>query len=170
MATPTMPTPTMCTPIMPTPAMCTPIMSTPAMVTPAHPTGCRLSDRLPSRKAIMVPALAATACFSALQPMAADQYQFAVLVGATGLANSVWMPSVSPLLLDSTNEEERAKAFALRQMAQDTGSLVGAASMGLLAGMYGIPAAIHTTAVLQGAACAFFHFRGARGVADPDAG
>mmetsp|Transcript_4189 Transcript_4189/g.10223 ORF Transcript_4189/g.10223 Transcript_4189/m.10223 type:complete len:154 (-) Transcript_4189:230-691(-) len=120
----------------------------------------RLSDRVSSRKYIMAPAIAATACFTALQPLAAPSpLAFAGLVACTGLCNAIWMPSVSPLLLDFVSGTERAKAFAMRQTAQDAGHLFGAASMGLVANAYGTAVAIEAVAALQAAAVIFFAIR-----------
>ena len=42
---------------------------------------------------------------------------------------------------------------------KDSGSLIGAASMGLVANTFGIAAAIETTAALQAAAVLFFALR-----------
>jgi len=125
----------------------------------ATPFATRLSDRLPSRKTVMVPTIAATAAFTALQPLAPSPLVFACLFGGMGLSNAMWMPSVSPLLLDLISAHERAKAFAMRQMAQDTGALIGSASMGLVANTYGIATAIETVAALQAASVLFFALR-----------
>jgi len=69
------------------------------------------------------------------------------------------MPSISPLYLDHVDAEERATALAMRQMAQDVGTLVGASSMGAMAVAYGIPSAMVTVATLQGGAALFFALR-----------
>ena len=119
----------------------------------------KLSDRMSSRKALMVPAMAAAAVFTGLQPYAADAYQFAALVGVTGFVQAISMPSISPLILDNTSLSERATALAGRQMMQDLGTLLGASSMGLVAAQYGIPAAMQTVALLQCTAVAWFILR-----------
>lgn len=127
----------------------------------------KVSDRLASRKTIMVPALLATAGFTGLQPLAADPYVFSALVGVGAVANAVSMPSISPLYLDSVSNAERPKALAMRQMSQDVGTLVGASAMGAVAAGFpliglppqGIPTAMVTVAGLQGAAAAFFAAR-----------
>ena len=119
----------------------------------------RLSDRLSSRKSIMVPAMSAAALFTAAQPLASDGLQFSVLVGLTGLAQAASMPSISPLVLDSVTASERASALAGRQMMQDAGTLLGATSIGALASVLGVPAAIEAVALLQGASVIFFALR-----------
>ena len=119
----------------------------------------RLSDRLQSRKHLMVPAMTAAAAFTGLQPLCTMPEQFAALVGLNGMAQAISMPSISPLVLDSVSSEERPKALAGRQMAQDAGALVGASSVGLFASAMGIPAAMEAVAVLQLASVAFFAIR-----------
>ena len=118
-----------------------------------------LSDRLASRKAIMVPAITAAAIFSGLQPFADGPWAFAALVGGAGLAQAVAMPSISPMILDHVTHEERARALAGRQIAQDAGGLLGASSMGVFAGVAGIPAAMETVALLQLASVGLFALR-----------
>ena len=119
----------------------------------------QLSDHVTSRKSIMVPAMAASAVFTGLQPLAASPYQFAGLVGCAGFASAISMPSISPLILDSTTADERPRALAGRQMMQDLGTLLGASSMGLVASVSGIPAAMETVALLQGLAVGWFALR-----------
>ena len=119
----------------------------------------RLSDSVANRKSIMVPALAATALLNGLQPLATGIWEFAALVGGASLGNAVSMPSISPLVLDATTDSERATALAMRQTAQDIGTLLGASTMGVVATQVDIATAIQTSAVLQGAAAAFFAFR-----------
>lgn len=124
----------------------------------------KVSDAAASRKAVMGPALLATAAFTGLQPLASEPYLFSALVGAGAVASAVSMPSISPLYLDSVSSSERPKALAMRQMSQDVGTLVGASAMGAVAsgapalGLdgLGIPAAMVTVAALQGAAASFF--------------
>ena len=96
---------------------------------------------------------------TALQPLAGAPLHFAMLVGLSGFCQSLSMPSVSPLILDNTTSTERSRALALRQMTQDAGALVGAGSAGFIASAYGVPAAVETVAVLQGASVAFFAMR-----------
>jgi predicted MFS family arabinose efflux permease len=119
----------------------------------------KLSDRLVSRKSIMVPALLLNAVSTMAQPLAATPLAFAAIVGSGALTSAVSMPSISPLYLDHVDAEERATALAMRQMAQDVGTLVGASSMGAMAVAYGIPSAMVTVATLQGAAALFFALR-----------
>ena len=119
----------------------------------------QLSDRLVSRKSIMVPALLLNAASTMVQPLAATPLAFAAIVGSGALTSAVSMPSISPLYLDHVDAEERATALAMRQMAQDVGTLVGASSMGAMAVAYGIPSAMVTVATLQGAAALFFALR-----------
>ena len=119
----------------------------------------KLSDRLTSRKALMVPAMTANAIFSALQPCSHEAWQFAGLLVGSGLMQAVSMPSISPLILDCTTPDERARALAGRQMVQDLGGLLGASSMGVVAMHHGIPAAMETVAVLQGLAVLWFAAR-----------
>ena len=69
------------------------------------------------------------------------------------------MPSISPLILDSVTDDERAHALAGRQMAQDAGALVGASTMGFVAHAFTIPAAMETVALLQLGAAALFAAR-----------
>jgi len=119
----------------------------------------KLSDRLVSRKSIMVPALLANAISTGLQPLAATPLAFAAIVGSGALTSAVSMPSISPLYLDHVDAEERATALAMRQMAQDVGTLVGASTMGAMAVAHGIPAAMVTVATLQGGAAVYFALR-----------
>ena len=69
------------------------------------------------------------------------------------------MPSISPLILDSVSNDERARALAGRQMAQDLGALLGASSMGFVASIHGIPAAMGTVALMQLGSAACFALR-----------
>lgn len=69
------------------------------------------------------------------------------------------MPNTSPLILDCTEPNERARALALRQMVQDGGALLGAGGAGVVASAYGIPAAIELVAALQVASQAFCALR-----------
>ena len=78
----------------------------------------KLSDRLTSRKALMVPAMTANAIFSALQPCSHEAWQFAGLLVGSGLMQAVSMPSISPLILDCTTPVS-ARVLAGRQMVQD---------------------------------------------------
>ena len=58
--------------------------------------------------------------------------------------------------------EPRARThppLAMRQMAQDVGTLVGASSMGAMALAHGIPSAMVAVATMQGAAALFFALR-----------
>mmetsp|Transcript_16128 Transcript_16128/g.52142 ORF Transcript_16128/g.52142 Transcript_16128/m.52142 type:complete len:221 (+) Transcript_16128:123-785(+) len=119
----------------------------------------RLSDAARSRKSIMVPALAAAAVCTGLQSLAATPWSYAALVGLGGSASAFSMPSISPIILDSVAEEERARALAGRQMVQDSGALLGASGMGLVASVLGIPAAMQTVAALQLASVAIFALR-----------
>lgn len=138
----------------------------------------KVSDRLASRKTLMVPALLATAAFTGLQPLAAEPLAFSALVGAGAVANAVSMPSISPLYLDSVTAAERPRALALRQMAQDVGTLVGASAMGVVAAgapalglpACGIPAAMLSVAAAQGTAAAFFAARVPSASAEADKG
>ena len=125
------------------------------MVLATHPATA-LSDRVESRKTIMLPAMAAASVFTGVQPFAETAPQFALAVGLTGLFQAICMPSISPLILDHTTLAERPHALAGRQIAQDLGTLMGASSMGLVANMYGIPVAMQTVAVLQGASVLLF--------------
>ena len=119
----------------------------------------KISDRLVSRKSIMVPALLANAVCTGLQPLAATPLAFSAIVASGAVTSAVSMPSISPLYLDSVSTDERAKALAMRQMAQDVGTLVGASAMGAMASTYGIPAAMVTVATLQGTAAVYFAVR-----------
>ena len=116
----------------------------------------KLSDRVESRKLLMVPAIGAAAAFTGMQPFCTDATQFALMVGITGFCQAIAMPSISPLILDNTTEAERSSALAGRQIAQDSGTLLGASSMGLVASLYGIPAAMQTVALLQAASVLLF--------------
>ena len=107
----------------------------------------------------MVPAMAMAAFFTGLQPLSADAFQFAALVGLTGFTQAISMPSISPLILDNTTLSERPTALAGRQMMQDLGTLLGASSMGLVASHFGIPAAMETVAALQVASVGWFALR-----------
>lgn len=80
-------------------------------------------------------------------------------VGLNGLASALSMPSISPLILDHVSDNERSQALAMRQMAQDTGALCGAATVGVVASAHGIPAAIQMVAGLQLVAVGFFAVR-----------
>ena len=107
----------------------------------------------------MVPALLANALSTGLQPLAATPLAFAAIVASGAVTSAVSMPSISPLYLDHVDAEERATALAMRQMAQDVGTLVGASTMGAMAVACGIPAAMLTVATLQGGAAVFFALR-----------
>ena len=140
----------------------------------------KLSDRMTSRKALMVPAMAAAAVFTALQPFSHDAWQFAGLLLGASLMQAVSMPSISPLILDCTTADERARALAGRQIVLDLGGLLGAGSMGLLASHHGIPVAMETVAALQALSVVWFAARvpggklarggGGGGAAPPAAG
>lgn len=119
----------------------------------------RISDRLASRKTLVVPALATSAALTALQPLAASPLQYSLIFGLGSLGNAASSPNISPLILDACRPNERAKALAMRQTVQDIGTLIGASSMGYLASQAGIPIAIQTTAALQALAAAWFAFR-----------
>ena len=119
----------------------------------------RLSDNVSSRKSIMLPAITAAAIANGLQPFSDGPWVFAALVGAGGLAQAVALPSISPLILDSVTNEERPTALAGRQMSQDLGALIGAASMGFVGQSIGIPAAMMTVAVMQLASAGVFWMR-----------
>ena len=101
-------------------------------------------------------AIGAAAAFTGMQPFCTDATQFALMVGITGFCQAIAMPSISPLILDNTTEAERPSALAGRQIAQDLGTLLGASSMGLVASLYGIPAAMQTVALLQAASVLLF--------------
>jgi sugar phosphate permease len=118
-----------------------------------------LSDSVKSRKSIMVPTLAASAVLTGLQPFAPSALPFALLVAASSAGSAISLPSFSPVLLDHTTEAERSRALAMRQTTQDVGTLLGASTMGVVATHVGIPEALFTVAVLQGAAAAFFAVR-----------
>ena len=133
-------------------------MNVACMVLATEPA-TRLSDRVASRKTVMLPAMACAAGLTALQPLATGPWAFAALVGGTGLAQAVSMPSIPPIILDSVSHEERAHALAGRQMAQDLGALIGASSMGFVAGTLGIPAAMGAVAALQFGSVGLFAMR-----------
>jgi predicted MFS family arabinose efflux permease len=119
----------------------------------------RLSDSLSSRKSIMVPAMLGSALFAALQPLSDGPTTFAILVGLGGISQAVSMPSISPLILDSTTVDERARALAGRQMAQDFGQLLGAFGTGFIANAFGIPVAMEAVAMMQASSTFFFAMR-----------
>ena len=107
----------------------------------------------------MLPALLLNATSTMVQPFASTPLAFAAIVGTGALGSAVSMPSISPLYLDHVDAEERATALAMRQMAQDVGTLVGASSMGAMALAHGIPSAMVAVATMQGAAALFFALR-----------
>ena len=119
----------------------------------------RLSDAVADRKSVMLPGTLAAAAFTAAQPLAGTQLEFAALVGLSCLGQSLSMPSISPLILDHVSPSERARALAIRQMVQDGGTLLGAAGAGVVASAYGVPAAIEVVASLQVAAVSFCALR-----------
>ena len=82
-----------------------------------------------------------------------------VLATAPATRLSDRMPSLSPLILDSVSNEERAHALAGRQMAQDLGALLGASSMGFVANAFGIPTSMQVVAAMQFASAGFFALR-----------
>lgn len=128
------------------------------MVLATHPA-TKLSDQVASRKDVMLPAITLSAMFAGLQPLSDGPWMFAGLCLCGGLSSAMSMPSISPLILDNVSTEERAHALAGRQMAQDSGALLGASSMGFVASACGIPMAMYTVAGLQLASAALFAAR-----------
>ena len=123
------------------------------------PMASRASDRVVNRKAIMVPALALTAGFAALSSLCTTPAAFVGCIGGCRLAEAFSTPSNTPYLLDNTSDDERAKAMAMRSMWQDSGTLLGASTCGIIAFHCGIPASMLSAAALQGAAALFFALR-----------
>ena len=119
----------------------------------------KLSDHVTSRKDVMLPAMTLAAIFTGLQPLSDGPWTFAALSLCGGVSSAFSMPSISPLILDNVSNEERAHALAGRQMAQDSGALLGASSLGFVAGAFGIPAAMYTVAVMQLASAGLFAAR-----------
>ncbi|KAK3252251.1 hypothetical protein CYMTET_38441 [Cymbomonas tetramitiformis] len=126
-----------------------------------------LSDRLESRKTVMLPSLLGNALLTGMLPLATSPAAYSGIFTACAVANAFSKPSISPMLLDSTTGRERARALALRLTVQDVGTLIGASTMGLLASQLGTPAAIQTTATLQVLAALVFAARVPRGRLSP---
>jgi len=116
-----------------------------------------LSDRLGwQRHLIIIPGSAGIALSLLLQTVHSNQELFAVIALTGTLSLSVVLSNIPPVILDYVQASERAQALALRSMVQDVGAFVGAALMGVTATYAGLPAAMITTAGLQGAATLFF--------------
>jgi len=116
-----------------------------------------LSDRLGrQRHLLIIPGSAGIAISLLLQAVHSSQELFAVIALMGTLSLSVVISNIPPVILDYVQSSERAQALALRSMVQDVGAFVGAALMGVTATYIGLPAAMVTTAGLQGAATLFF--------------
>ena len=69
------------------------------------------------------------------------------------------MPNVTPFIMDNTTMKQRAQALAIRNMSQDVGILLGATSLGALAQITKVPAAMMATAGLQAVVSVFLFNR-----------
>jgi|TARA_B110000208_G_scaffold35233_1_gene46571 MFS family permease len=115
-----------------------------------------LSDRLGDRRMLLLPGLYGSALALSMQPMCETVIPYAALAVCGSLAGALTMPNVTPFILDHVRAEERADALAMRNVGQDGGTLVGAATMGLVASLAGVPVAMGATAALQAGAATLF--------------
>eukprot|EP00965_Chrysotila_dentata_P238713 6202675-Pleurochrysis_carterae.AAC.3 len=139
-------------PVCSRPAPLSPSLHTPTLALAFQFLPFSLHSKLPKHPCIRMP-LHAHACPP--PPSSSNRSQ----VSLAGACSAVAMPSISPLILDWTSDAERAKALAMRQMAQDSGALCGAAGMGVVATACGVQTAMVLTAAMQAAATLFFAVR-----------
>mmetsp|Transcript_26558 Transcript_26558/g.85158 ORF Transcript_26558/g.85158 Transcript_26558/m.85158 type:complete len:361 (-) Transcript_26558:84-1166(-) len=118
-----------------------------------------LSDRAPSRRALMLPAFTVPPAVLALQSLVETTEQFWALgLGSTALL-SIRLATTLPFLIDSTKPEERAHALALHTSAGDVGKVLGGVGMGAVAAAFGPPAAMQATGAVGVAGAVAFALR-----------
>lgn len=138
---------------------CFQILAMSVMIQPAT----ALSDRYRNttcRSVLILPGLVVSAAILAVQPFSTTMWEFAGLGALRAICDAMFvMPNVTPFIMDTTTQEQRAQALAIRNMSQDVGILVGATSLGALSQFSSVPTAMFTAAGLQAVATLFFYNR-----------
>ena len=117
-----------------------------------------LSDKYAShRPLIMAPAFCLPAVALAGQSLCTTVEPYFALGAITGGVVALQHSTTSPFIIDHAGgPDNRAQALALHTMSTDIGRVLGATTMGVIAGSAGIPIAMQATAGVGVAASAFF--------------
>jgi len=133
-------------------------------VVAALPVGA-LADRIGPERMI-APSLCALGCSNALLPLAHDITSAAGVMAIAALANTVCGGQPTAAAANASEPQDRASALALLRTAGDVGLLCGSASIGAVASIYGIDAALYSAGgVLIGSGALFTQLSRSEGAA-----
>lgn len=116
----------------------------------AAPLVTKLSDKTPNRMRLIAPGLGVVSLAVYAQSMCTTLEPFMLLSVVGGIGFAAVTPNVTPYIIDHTIRSERAQALAMRSMAQDIGTLMGACTMGIVSTTFGAPFAMKVVAMCQG--------------------